>query len=218
MYDFKDFRETALYKHMVLVNRHYKDMQPIDAALKIISKMEKDDCVHSYFACIKDAQTFSDCITTDTDVLIEVPLGTKSTYDGIYDIWLRDCTNVASISVMFDANKMEIPIEFKLLDDRTIQIPLAFLSDGGKVKEGFYKNNNMSFIPSIAIQFDRLFIKLNAGAQCNVCISTIYCQTHRRRVLAQRTNTFYVNGVPLQTMSGQVFLASDARKIGCTIS
>ena len=218
--DIKDFRDTALYKHIKPSKPGLSDEH---LALEVLRSHGHD--YPSLTLAIKDARELRSFVTSHGDVRIEVPMGCGATkYHGIYDMWLRDCENVTSISIVF--KNVEIPIpEFKRRDDGSIQIPLAFMSgDGDVVKSRFLEekgfcNMRMSFIPSVAIEFDTMFIKLNAGAQCSkVSLSTVYFEREFMRMIYRSYNVFYVNGVPLATRSGMVARHFESEHSGCTIS
>jgi hypothetical protein len=215
----RDFRTSPLFQKELLANPH-RYISDEDLALSILQDLEKKESLKSYWTALKDAHILSNSEITDEGVCFKVQIGLRAVYDGIYDIWLGDCANVTSISVAF--NDVVVPIEeFKIRDDNRIQIPLSYLSsNGAEVNQMFnekvgWLQQRLSFIPSIAIQFDTLVIKLNPGARCNVRLSTLYFQTFDRRVLVQSRSTFYVNGMPLQAISGEVHKVSDTDQQGC---
>jgi len=213
IHNITDFRDTGVYKHAKLIQPQLTDVQLVAHLLK--------KSYDNVFFTIRDSHVFE----TDIDTRIDIP-GSRVAYDGIYDIWLTDCNNVASISVMF--SNIEIPItEFKINEQNAIQIPLAFWPDSPNsgVKHLFSNSesccfgskNRVSYIPNVAIQFDNMWIKLNAGATCKVHISTVYFGYDYRRVLAQSQNIFYVNGVPLVARAGMVSKHTEQSN-GCIIS
>lgn len=208
-----DFRESSIYKHLKLV--HQKDVTDEQLIQKVLKGSDKN-----ILCTLRDSHVFTELVTSDTSTCIHVPFGP---YHGIYDIWLRDCNNVATISVVFD--NVEIPItEYKRYDN-SIQIPLAFIPDsvqGAGVANLFIHRescicsiNRISYIPVIALQYDTMHIRLNAGASCKVHISTVYHEKDYSRMLVCSRNIFYVNGVPLVTMRGTVTKYNDNE--GCII-
>jgi hypothetical protein len=216
MIDIVDFRDSPFYKHAKLVDPKTRDMTDEKLVDVVLNHLERKEPTKVYKFMLKDAHTMS----PDDHGRIAIPVGKKEMYDGIYDIWLRECENVTSITIVFAYNKIEVPVqEFKFRDDKSIQIPLAFMSDGDEVKHMFLEpKRRMSFIPSIALDFDKMFIQLNEGARCKVCISTLYCQRYIRMKLSCGINTFYVNGTPLVATGGMVHLNDNIDQCGCVIS
>jgi hypothetical protein len=218
MHKVVDFRDSGIYKHVKLCEP--RNSMPDEDLIRYVHHKYFDKH-QSVFTILKNAHVFS-----SSNASVEIPLGNNAMYDGIYDIWLRNCVAVKSITLCFD--KVEIPIpEFKLDENISIQIPLAFLSDGSAVNNIFANNVrsvfpelNLSFIPSIALGSDKLTIKLNDPASCDVCISTVYYQNHNlRSMLVHAENTFYVNGEPFVTRNGFVKRANPphGKKPGCII-
>lgn len=216
--DIRDFRESPIYQHFKNTYQNLSDEELALTALKCHGQEYPNLSL-----AIKDAHELTNFVTTEEDMRIEIPVGSDAArYHGIYDIWLRDCENITSISMAF--KNVEIPIpEFKRHDDGSVQIPLAFMSDGDVVRRRFFENIGfgkirMSFIPSVAIEFDTLVIKLNTGARCSrVSISTVYFERELMRMIYRSYSVFYVNGVPLATRSGTVVRQSDSNDSGCII-
>ena len=216
--DIRDFRESPIYNHF---KHTYQNLSDEELALTVL-KCHGHEYPSLYLA-IKDAHELTNFVTTEEDVRIEIPVGSEAAqYHGIYDIWLRDCENITSIFMAF--KNVEIPIpEFKRHDDGSVQIPLAFMSDGDVVSRMFFEDagfgkTRMSFIPSVAIEFDTLVIKLNIGARCSrVLLSTTYFEREFMRIIYRGYNVFYVNGMPLATRSGTVARQFDSKDTGCII-
>lgn len=206
MQSITDFRETGAYKHARLVDPG--DLTDEQLVRRILAKSN-----NNLLCTLQDARIL-DVFESETDPRIHVPLGAdNSLYDGIYDIWLRDCNNVATISVVFTHNNIEIPITEYKRHGNSIQIPLAFMPelarDGvkhifNKTESCLFLRKRLSYIPSVTIQFDKMYIKLNPGASCKVHLSTVYHEQPYRREMVCSSNIFYVNGVPLITKSGTV--------------
>jgi hypothetical protein len=205
-----DFRDTGIYKHKKLV-------APSDLTDEQLIVRTCKDTYNNLFYTLRDSHVLSDMILTEDSVRINVPLGSsKNMYDGIYDIWLKDCSNVKSISIVFD--NVEIPItEFKV-QGHSVQIPLAFVQESTNegVKHLFTHNEysfgsktRLSYIPAVAIAYDNMYITINSGASCKVHISTVYLENDYRRRIAQSSNTFYVNGIPLVARCGTVCKVPD---------
>jgi hypothetical protein len=217
VHEIKDFRGSTMFRQAKLETQNVKGIN--DEAVTCFALHDAFDVTeHAYFATLKDIHAFSG---TET-IQVPVGLGNLSKYDGIYDIWLRNCQNVQTISVCFD--NVEIPItRFEKTKDESVQIPLTFSTDGNPVghvylhRETGWYNRRLSFIPSIAIQFDRMFIKLNPGASCDVVISTIYFQRYFRREIVHSSNTFFVNGVKLLAQNGTVQEYDASKKKSCII-
>lgn len=224
--DITNFKDSAIYKHVKLVNNDTQTLTDEQFAVYLLGDLEKKDSQPSKIT-IENAHVLDTLVASADDTRIEIPTGCNKNicYDGIYDIWLHDCENVTSISVVFPKYNVEIPItEFKLQTNCSIQIPLAFLPDGNKVRHMFTKIEGhsticVSYIPTIAIQYDTMVIKLNPDARCKVHISTLYYQKPYRTRLVLHESKFYVNGVPLTVRCGIVHKCpKHALKRGCTIS
>lgn len=216
VHDITDFCDTGIYKHVKATEpRNNMSMEQL-----VRYTHHKYYTNKSCFSTIKNAHKF-----TSSNACVEIPLGRDAKYDGIYDIWLTNCVAVLSITLCF--GDVEIPIpEFKLNNDLSIQIPLAFASQNEKVRHIFahpHKTicpaNHLSFIPSTAFIDQKLIIKFNDVAKCDAQISTVYYNDLSwRRCLANSTNTFYVNGEPyMTTWGGHVKRASEATNKGCII-
>lgn len=202
IHNFVDFRETGYYKHTNFVNPN--NLTDEERVIAFLHKKE------GIFCTLKNAHEF--VIEGGSNACVRIPLGGDCPlYDGIYDIWLHDCEKVHSISVVFD--NVEIPItEFKQ-QGTSIQIPLAFFpgapEDGVKhlfcdTESCLFMKKRLSFIPTVALQFDKMFIMVNSGASCKVSISTVYFSIGYRRELVHYNNVFYVNGAPFIARAGQV--------------
>lgn len=217
IHDITDFRETGIYKH-VKATEPQNNMPPEQLVRYIYNKYYTKE---SLFLTIKDSHIFP----SNSDGEIHIPLGGAARYDGIYDIWLRNCVGITSITLCF--GDLEVPIpEFKLNNDICIQIPLAFMTEGKEVSNVFAYatselglKNTCSFIPSVAIQVDKMIIKLNnTGPSCDAHISTIYYNSLSwRRRLVHSQNTFYIAGEPFVTINGQVQKPDNAKQSGCII-
>ena len=209
-FDIKDFRNSGVYLHAKAQEPH--DELSIEDYVRYVHDRYFTSKEHS-FTTLKDAHTIA-CVNS----VIEIPLGRNAKYDGIYDIWLHNCSGITSITLCF--GKVEIPIhDFKLDTNVSIQIPLAFAVEGKEVKHvfhntwGFLPQNEVSFIPSIAFLHDNLVIKLNKDAECEACISTIYYSNKEFRMrLLHARNIFYINGEPYATHSGGILAKSFAYK------
>jgi hypothetical protein len=217
VHDIEDFRETGIYQYVKATEP--QNTMPMEQLVRYTH--HKYYTKKSCFSTIKNAHKFS-----SSNACVEIPLGTNAKYDGIYDIWLRNCCGVISITLCFGDVEVPIP-EFKLDNDTSIQIPLALCTNGKEVSHIFahetssiFPQNHISFIPSIAFLDQKLTIKLNKEGSCDAHISTVYYNNIAfRRILANSTNTFYINGEPyVTTWGGHVRRASDSSKRnGCVI-
>lgn len=218
IHEIKDFREAVAYRHAKLITQNVENTS--DESITVFSLYKEYASTRtSRFATLKDIHVFSG---QDS---IDITTGRTAMYDGIYDIWLRNCNNVKTVSMCFNNNNIEIPIpNFAEQKDESIQIPLTFALNGKPVNHvffdsepGWFPKRNLSFIPTVALPFDKLSIKLNTGASCDVHISTIYFQTLFRREIVQSTCKFYVNGVPLLARSGIVQQCTKENENCCII-
>lgn len=213
----RDFRETGIYQHVKAVEPD--NNMPIEKfALYVLYKYIKSND-NTYFT-VRDAH-----VLPCNDGCIDIPLGTNAKYDGIYDIWLRNCCGVTSISVCFGTLEIPIP-EFKLRNDLSIQIPLAFLTEGNEVDHIFSNSTShimtrfyTSFIPSIALVNNKLTIKVNKEATCDAHISTVYFRNNSYRTcLAHCQDTFYIDGKQYVAYGGNVSIATEkTSNQGCVI-
>lgn len=217
--DIRNFCETGIYKHVKATEP--RNTMPMEQLVRYAH--DKYYANKNIFSTIKDSHKFS-----SSNGCVEIPLGQNAKYDGIYDIWLLNCVGVVTITLCFGED-IEIPIpEFKLKDDISIQIPLAFCTEGKEVTQMFAdiqgnlrSQNHNSFIPSVAFVDQKLTIKLNDMATCDAVISTVYfSDIDVRRRLANYTNKFYINGEPfVTTWGGKVQLAPEKSSggTGCVI-
>lgn len=124
-------------------------------------------------------------------------------FDGIYDIWLRNCKNVTHISIEIEGiNEPVYTRSFCKADcdvcPENIQIPLAFEPDGERVQymlydEKFFKRY-VSCIPANGLIRNTMTINLNEGAEATLELSTVYMPTVYRRDMANTQVYFYING------------------------
>lgn len=209
--DIVNLRDTQLYKNLEFM-QSFTTKTDEEAARYILHNIFQQDGFDNSALTVKDAHHFS---YTSSCVSLKIPLGgDNALYDGIYDIWLCHCKDIHSISLVF--KNIEIPItNFKIYKNNRIQIPLVTTCDDCPSKpveklevtqvQSFFTNvKHVSFIPSIAIQFDEMYIKLNEGASCEVVISTLYLQHFSRREIFCSKNVFKICGASFYTLSGMV--------------
>lgn len=187
----KDFRTTRSYQ--IVIKKHPHITSTEDLVVKTLHEQHK-----SSYITLNATHTIDKIVATS----IEIPIS-STLYDGIYDIWLIDCINVTDITVCFDNVEIHIP-EFKQSEGK-VQIPLTFDETTVFYECKGFNAMHVSFIPTIAMSYDRLRIKLNSSAVCKVQISTIYFTQDVRKHMIHSSNMFYVNGVPLITRCGAVW-------------
>lgn len=214
VHNIEDFCNSGIYKHVKAIEP--QNNMPNEQLIRYVHRTFYEP-FQNVFTTLKDAHVFK--INNGS---VDIPVGKTAEYDGIYDIWLRDCVGVTQLSVCF--NGVEIPIQpFELDRDIAIQIPLAFKpikasihdSRSSEVKHIFanstnailpmYQQNEVSFIPCLALANDKLTIKVNESAMCDVHISTVYYNDNRfRQKLMGRKTMFFVNGKPFFAYKGVV--------------
>lgn len=209
-----NFKDSAAFQFMKCTQKQERTDE--DLAIMSLSLHKSD--ITGHFIFIEDAYTFSHTQ--------EMGVGSKNVkYDGIYDIWLKDCVNVSSVSIVFECAGPEISIESIKSGQETIQIPLAFQADSVKHVTHYYSDlngvrRNVSFIPTLALYATQhMRIKLNEGASATVCLSTVYAPKLYRQSLVNAYNIFYVDGKPFVTMHGKVVpYSNDVFSCSCVIS
>lgn len=180
-----DFKQSPLYNHLQLVHKNFNDEQ----ILEIVLSQDENK-----FVCIENSFTVSGATK------IDIPLSRYCPdYQGIYDITLKNCANVSSVVVSFKNVDVEIPCKEGAEE---IQIPLAFT---GKVERMFFEPNRTSFIPTVGLHFDVMSIKLNEGASCDVCLSTVHFGKTLKTHIVCSNIVFYINGEQFVTKCGEVW-------------
>jgi hypothetical protein len=218
---FNEFRNSLIYRHVKLVAP--KGLS--DEELVVFALSQHETCAQSlskqknfieYCYFLNDSHVHM--LEADKPVSY-LPIQGKL-FDGIYDIWLKECNNVGKISLVF--NDLEIPIDNFKPNADTIQIPLTFMTDSQSHISHFFNyeyswcSKKMSYIPTVALPYTKFGIKLNPGASAKMYISTIYLPKQYRKILVHSQNVFFVNGKPLITRCGEVHPYTE-EKCSCTI-
>lgn len=185
-YSITDFRKNPRYLHKKLC--------------------EKENNIHNLLlTCLGEGSHY---YFLEDDVIINVKgstyidnntVGTLRVFDGIYDIWLRNCKNVRFITIELDGIGIVYNKTFDDGQSNDIQIPLAFESTGKPVEYMFYEekgllNTYVSFIPANGLIFNKMRIVLNEDAEVTVNLSTVYMHINCRRQMVHCPVHFYING------------------------
>jgi hypothetical protein len=227
-YNITDFRDTPLYKHICAM----PTMQEKSDEQKVVMAyvLTESPCDNMYDTSktitMRDSHTFS-AVQTEKDSRITIPVkaGGDTThlyYSGIYDIILKDCSDVTRLSLVFEYEggaTYEICISTSSLiplTDGTFRLPLAFHTKTPHEQHLLYMDDNdlrfkTSFIPTGAVAYNMrsMYIKMNAGAQATASISTVYLKASSVRVLIHGIVKFYIDGEAVLAYNGKIKPYSD---------
>ena len=117
-----DFRDSGHYKHIRLTEPNTLSDEQL-----LLATMHRYRS-NQHISFLRDSHVFTSTPTADEETTIEIPTASASSlYDGVYDIWLRDCHEVKKVKVKFNDVEVELDVkDLKTLNNGDIQIPLAF--------------------------------------------------------------------------------------------
>jgi len=184
-YDIQDFRTTRLYEH---AKTQYPD-EDLQTLACLYSGVENNP---SRIICIEDSvvKEFTSACTLNEVVNLE---------EGIYDIWLRACKNLTSVSMHIEGIGDVFTRTFDQPYDGHVQIPLYFDKNNKRIYQFMYNKsrykNMVSFIPAVGIRaFNKVIIRINDGAQAVLYLSCMYLPLCIRREIGDKTHAFYIDG------------------------
>lgn len=222
-----DFRDTPLYKHISAMPnmKERTDEQKVVMAYVLTESCEY---MHntSQLMTIRDSHDFfTEEYNNKTRIMIPVKAGGNIThlyYSGIYDIILRDCSDVTRLSLVFEyesGSTYEICIPTSSLiqlAENSFRIPLAFDTKTPHEEHLLYMIDNSlrlktSFIPTGAVAYNMraMYIKMNKGARATASISTVYFPNNSVRAMVCGIVKFWIDGEPVLAANGRFHPYSD---------
>lgn len=130
------------------------------------------------------------------------------TWDGIYDITVRNLTNVTAIRLLSNDQcifeRTHFPNTQKTLDNSVpfFRIPLAFPTEPSHIYiEQTSGCLEASFIPIIT-NYEKLAIQLNEGASGTLVVGKVVLGYNMRTQFALQPSKFFIDGKPFTCKSG----------------
>lgn len=200
-HDIVDYRKTSSYAHWKLRSPGVEDHKLLCGNLKyIVDKriIKLGNCNAVLPHWLED-----DIVQYVKGEVSLASLDHIFAIDGIYDIWLRDVYNLESISVLIDG--VGVVYNHTLTDEElskgTVQIPLAFQTNGERVQKYLFDTYQepfrISWIPTVPLRQSDIHIVLNDGASGTLHLSTVYFPRYNRDYLMFKDKEFYINGKPI---------------------
>lgn len=200
-HDIIDFRKTPSYTHWKLRSPGYDDHMLV--AGNLVYVMDKRIVkLHNYNTIIPHWLE-DDIVQKVTGEVTLASLPHMSATDGIYDIWLRDVSNLKSVSIRVDG--VGLVYQHTLTDNEAqydcFQVPLAFQTNGERVQKYMFDASQepfrISWIPTVPLRLHDIRIVLNEEASATLYLSTVYFPRLNRDYLMLHDSEFYINGTPI---------------------
>lgn len=200
-HDIVDYRKTSSYAHWKLRSPGVEDYKLLIGNLVFIVNervIKLSNCNAIFPHWLED-----DIMQYVKGEVSLASLDRINIMDGIYDIWLRDISNLESVSVYIDG--VGLVYQHTLTDDElnkgSFQIPLAFQTNGERVQkylfDGYKAPYRISWIPTEPLRQKDIRIVLNDGAAAKLYLSTVYFPRLNRAYLMFKDTEFYINGKPI---------------------
>ena len=208
-----DFRDKPMYRHVsIMPNMSHKSDE--EKALMALRLMNLEWTFNATFICLRDAHTYTPCENTEcTQIVLISREKPEELYKGIYDIILKECKDITSLSLVFESNDgitTECPLPVPNSNQETYRVPLAFATGSQEYEDHVLYaiddsfRQKVSFIPTCALNIRSMYIKMNQGAHATASISTVYLSRWSINNMRTGITKFWIDGVPYMAMDGNI--------------
>ena len=198
--DERDFRTKAHYAHLKSLEPNMSDEELV--LYHIYKTCDRElNYMNVPYVLPADVKYHTNEKTHDGEVKVALREMKPRFYlrDGGYDIWLRNFKNVTYVALEIEG--LGCVYEHIVQNenvDKDIQIPLGFHSNKEPVKflmldtGRCFSPARVSFIPTYGMSRQHTTIKLNAGAEATIELSSVYLTNYQKLGLRNKTIEFYV--------------------------